>query len=211
MQIAAQQDGPPGQGDHLRRRRRLLGRVDSLGCVRNAPVGHRATTRTTSSALAAVGKDPRPPAAVEDGGEPAQALRGVPAAQGVEAHVDGLARVALARASGMGGEIELGSHVLRHQVEVLGVAGDVGPHERAEREDRQPVGARLRERRANELGAEALALEARVDQRVDEGDQPRAAAVLGEAGDLPVDTDLEARAFRRVDDATSAEGAVVTG
>ena len=78
---------------------------------------------------------------------------------------------------------------------------DVAAHERAERQDGQVLGARFRQRRANQLGGEALALEARVDQRVDEGDQARAAAVLGEAGDLFVDADLEARALRHVDDA----------
>src|ERR687893_652906 len=45
---------------------------------------------------AAVGKDPRPAIGVEDGTEPADALRRVPAAPGVEAHVDGVTRVALA-------------------------------------------------------------------------------------------------------------------
>ena len=92
----------------------------------------------------------------------------------------------------MGGEIELGSHVLRHQVEVLGVAVDVGPYEWAERKDRQPMRARFGQRRANQVGRKALALEARVDQRVDEGDQTWAATVLGEARDLSVDQDLEA-------------------
>ena len=64
----------------------------------------------------------------------------------------------------MCGQLERRSHVFRHQVEVLGVAGDVAPHERAERKDRQALGARVRERRANQLGAKALALEARVDR-----------------------------------------------
>ena len=51
-----------------------------------------------------------------------------------------------------------------------------------------------------------MALEARVDQRVDEGDQARAAAVLREARDLPVDQDLEARALGHVDDTNLSGG-----
>src|SRR3954451_23481194 len=99
----------------------------------------------------------------------------------------------------MGGEREPRAHVCRHEIEVLGVGRNVGAHEWAEREDRQPLGARVRERRANELGAEALAVEARVDRRVDEGDPPRGAAVLDEAGGLVADENLEARAFGDVD------------
>src|SRR2546423_993978 len=51
--------------------------------------------------VAAVREDPRPPVPVEHGREPAQALRGVPAAHRVEAHVDGFARVALAHRRGL--------------------------------------------------------------------------------------------------------------
>src|SRR5436190_1901935 len=51
--------------------------------------------------VAAVREDPRSPVSVEDGREPAHALRGVPAAHGVEAHVDGFARVALSRRRGL--------------------------------------------------------------------------------------------------------------
>src|SRR3954453_7107271 len=99
----------------------------------------------------------------------------------------------------MGGEREPRAHVFRHEIEVLGVGRNVGAHEWAEREDRQPLGARVRERRAHDLGAEALAVEARVDRRVDEGDPPRGAAVLDEAGGLVADEHLEARAFGDID------------
>jgi len=40
-----------------------------------------------------------------------------------------------------------------------------------------------------------------------EGDEPRSAVVLGEAGDLPVDEDLESRTVRRVEDGDVIGGA----
>jgi hypothetical protein len=78
------------------------------------------------------------------------------------------------------------------------VAGDVAAHDG---QYRQAVGARLRERRTHQLGGEALALEPRVDERVDEDDQALAAAGLAVARDVPLDADLEARALRHVNDA----------
>ena len=55
-----------------------------------------------------------------------------------------------------------------------------------------------------------MALEPRVDQRVDEGDEARAAAVLAVARDVPADADLEARAFGpgEIDADRDAEGVV---
>src|SRR6201989_1956794 len=100
----------------------------------------------------------------------------------------------------MGGEREPRTHVFGHEVEVLGVAGDVGAHERAERQDRQPLGACVLERRAHQLGAEAPAVETRVDRRVDERDPSRRAAVLDEPGGLVAGANLETRAFGDVDD-----------
>jgi hypothetical protein len=61
------------------------------------------------------------------------------------------------------GQLELGAHAVRDEVEVFAVAGDVALHEGAERQDCQAVGARFIERRADELGGKALALEARGD------------------------------------------------
>jgi hypothetical protein len=66
--------------------------------------------------------------------------------------------------------------------------------------------ARFGERRANQVGRKSVTFEARVGQRVDEGDQPWAATVFGEAGDLPVDADLEARPVRLVNDANVRAG-----
>ena len=39
----------------------------------------------------------------------------------------------------MGREVEPGPHVLRHEVDVLGVAGDVAAYERAEGQDGKPL------------------------------------------------------------------------
>jgi hypothetical protein len=58
------------------------------------------------------------------------------------------------------------------------------------------------------VGRKALTFEARVSQRVDERDQPRAAAVFGEAGDLPVDADSKRDRSGTSTTRMSAAGAV---
>jgi hypothetical protein len=58
----------------------------------------------------------------------------------------------------------------------------------------------------NQSCAEPLALEARIDQGVNERDQPGAAAVLGDAGHLPVDTNLEALAPGLIGDCDLGSG-----
>jgi len=65
------------------------------------------------------------------------------------------------------------------------VPGDVAPDERAEREHGEAGGACFGQSCANQLGGQSLALEARLDGSVDEGDQAGAATVLSVAGDLP--------------------------
>src|SRR5690348_3148013 len=97
-------------------------------------------------------------------------------------------------------KIELRSHVLRYQADILGVPGDVAPHEWAERQHGQAGGACFGQRRANQLRAEPPVLKPRIDDRVYERDQARAATVLGVPSRLPVDADLEARALGQVDD-----------
>jgi hypothetical protein len=90
---AAREDSAAGQGDDLCRRGRLLvvGRCARVRAQRaGRAAGHHAYH---VGRLAAVREDPWPPVGVEDGREPAHAVRGVPAAHGVEAHVDGFARV----------------------------------------------------------------------------------------------------------------------
>jgi hypothetical protein len=102
---------------------------------------------------------------------------------------------------------ELGSVPLGYEVEVLAsVAGDEGAHKRAERKDRETGGTHLGERVGDKSGAEPLTLEARIDQGVNERDQPAGAAVLGEAGQLTVDSDLEALAPGLIDDGDYGSG-----
>jgi hypothetical protein len=57
-------------------------------------------------------------------------------------------------------QLEAGAHVGGDEVDVLAVAADVTAYERAERRDRQTLGASFGQRRADQVGSQAAALEA---------------------------------------------------
>jgi DNA-binding transcriptional LysR family regulator len=97
-------------------------------------------------------------------------------------------------ASGLGRrQVEGGTQVARHQVEVLvAVAIDEAAHERAERQHEQPGGACLRQRGLHQPVSEPLPLESWIDQRVRERDQRRPATILRKARELGAHANLEA-------------------
>src|SRR4051812_27273555 len=119
----------------------------------------------------------------------------------------GVALVTVSRGSAIRRETELRAVPLRYEVEVLaGAVRDECTHERAEGKDREARATHLAECLGDQLGAEPLALEARIDQGVNERDQPGTAAVLGEAGHLPVDSNLKALALGLIDDGDLGSG-----
>src|SRR5690348_15272446 len=83
---------------------------------------------------------------------------------------------------------EAGAQLLGHEVQVLGVPGDVATDERAVRADGQAAGAGRVEARPHERGPEALAREGVVDLGVGEDDQLGVLhAVPGDPGRAAVD------------------------
>jgi hypothetical protein len=78
------------------------------------------------------------------------------------------------------------------------MALDVGADEGAEGQHGEVAGAHVVEREGDQPASQPLPFEAIADLGVDEGDQARAQAVLGETGELAADVDLEALPLRVV-------------
>src|ERR1700761_2310562 len=87
-------------------------------------------------------------------------------------------------------QAELGAAGGRDQVGVLGVAGDEGAGERADRDHGLALLAGLAEHGGDQVAAEAPAAEPRVGLGVDEGELVAGAAVIDEAAQFPVGLDF---------------------
>jgi hypothetical protein len=96
VQLTAQEDRAAGDGGHLGRPAwRLACRGDRVGSKRT---GWAACYDANDIVwIGAVGQDPRSPAKVEDGRQSTKTFGRVSAACAVEAHLDGLAVISLAR------------------------------------------------------------------------------------------------------------------
>src|ERR1700759_5187459 len=105
--------------------------------------------------------------------------------------------------NGNGLESELGAAVLGDQVGVLGVAGDEGAGERAEREHGHALLAGLVQDGGDQVTAEAGAAEPGIGLGVDGGEPAAGPPVLDEAAELTVGLDLVAGPLRMIFDQLS--------
>ena len=87
---------------------------------------------------------------------------------------------------------------------------DESRHERARRHDALASPARIVEREADEVGAEAAVAKLRLDLGVDEVDDALRAAVVEHAGEPAVDAELVAARSRVVRDLAQQPGAMTS-